>query len=560
MAKLPELQISAVSAPRTYGPEVAVASARSRKGVVDETFRQVGQWANAVSKDRAQVATSDHKKAVNDYMLWASDKETLTPQELERIGIYDDVETQDFNGNELQSVPRHRWYATGLQKVMEDSRTRVTGALPEGPVRRAWEETVSQADDAALLRAYQAQAQDAFNFEAKQMDARFKMAMEAGDFEEAEGLMQTDMMQEIYKSNPALKEQQNLEIAKGKELFKVNQAIISGDPDRINELIDEWGDPEYAANSPLNNQEYLRTFSAMTSQRNAFEVQRGKAMEQAQDNLATELLVGLSTGQATLADVNENAFKLGTVHHSRLVNTARQISTSGVQTDPMTEQRFNAALIMLEAGLQDPGTNFDEAVSALQRQLLDATLVTNPDGSETTLLDPQAARSIADRLRNVKEFPYKTLEYEQASKDVYRLITGNEPDMMGSIAERLTGSTEGVAYVEAVQSLRSFVERNGGTAADISVWRRDVMPAFVEKAAMASVKKIDTEGTPYPVVVKNQNGRVSEMHSRIKIARLIRENASDPVAVREIQAASLRLDAWLNLYGDRYADRTPETR
>ena len=533
--KLPDITYGRASSPSGGpGPQVAVRAAAERQQIVNAGFKAAEEVGTAYRDFELRKHDAEYQNEMSDFRTKAATMKVATPAEIKALGLDDVIDTE---GKEF--IPKSEWYPVALERMMEKNKEKYASRIKSPKDRAKWTQEMDSHNNQILLRETKIAAEESARHLEQLKQVSYEESIRAEDYEGARSAAAS-------MTDPVLRDKYMHEVDVTEEQTEVNFRMATEDLSQIERLVRDLGDPELQEDSVLSSPQKLANFNSAVAKRNSIETQNDRDKSDYEDALATRHLIGLTTGESDINAINRDASSLGVTHHSRLVNTARALSGGGVISNPATVTRYEGSLMMLEAGILPEGTNFEDTVRQLQKEVYNDAYV-GEDG--VTALNGDDAKSIMDRLIAVKEFPYKTVEYSDLQKDTYRLITGLEP---GLVAQSLGNDPASATYVQALNDLRGFVVENGGTAAPLSEWRNKRLPIYVKRASEISLKQVNGDS---PVDILARKGeRVQYKETTQKIARLLKENQKNPVAIRQIQSAALRFDSWNNTFGGVYAD------
>ncbi len=543
--KLQDINQGQVQQLQSMDPSSIIGKYQAKQSIAQNIYKLGDAVASVKLEHDTLTANADYRSAVSDYEKLVADKAFATPEELKEWGIAGDVDMQDANGQTMTAIPKWKWYSQGLERVMETSMEAAGARITSPQARSKWEQQAKQASDQELERAYQRTGQMAIQSTMKEAEAEYKIALERGNYDKARDMLESP----IFAMNPSLRKTMGLEIDKAEEMSHINRMLATSDVGQLNELIAEITSPEY--DSSLNDQEYLRMFASVTARRDSLQRAQDDAASKYQDALAIDALVKISSGQADINYINSIATKLGKENHARLINAARTQSQSGIVSSPLLINSYSRRILELESGISPEGElyDFEAEVQKLQKQLIDDTLSFDQEGNPVMRLSATEARTLGDRLQKLKPFPFMTEEYKYTVNDLRNVILGADPMMqfMASETSRQTLS-------RATTSLRTYIETNGGTQADISKWRNEQMPRFLDETAKADALKLPQEASVF--VKYNTTGpfRVDKTSTKENYLRAIDEADGDPDAIARLTEAALAYDQWLKRFGGTHAE------
>jgi hypothetical protein len=460
---------------------------RSKQEVLGAAMNLAGSVAEMKSKDDAIRANAAHRESVMAYQKMAAENPTMTREQLDEWATenlddpnaFDMIDTQAFDDRGEENIPMHVWYTAGLDQVMSKSREAAGANIASTAIRNSWSSVAEAADDKELARSVGQSAQAAVSFEVERTKTDVVEAIKSGDLEYASEMLTS----EVWKNDPITKTVLQAELFRAQKDQQFSEMMIvaqeSEDYDDVLSVVTspEWGEG-------LSRDRVLQYAQSVVTQRKGAITQEKAETTAMQNANAMALMVGLNTGEATIHDVNANANIIGFDNLKTLTNFARTVASTPVISDPDVMRNLNMEIISLRAGLPGvyPGDNFQERVQAAQAD------VSNSLGER--LLSSDDALKISEDLSKMKEFPFKTEEYTHTISELRDRILGVKEG--GGFSLFATDESRAI-FANSVNSLREYVENNGGVAADIGVWREQSMQGFLNSNSRAVLNNIPAD-------------------------------------------------------------------
>lgn len=489
--KLPDIQFSSASAVQLAGPAEEVAKSNQRVDLVNQAIAGANQIADTQRKFVLAEVEAGYSRELSEFRQKTDKVDTINAGEAlainEEFGLNLDIENRDY-------INKAEWYPLVLEKKMKEIRSKYTAKIASPIDRNTFGNVMSQNENRILESEISMAAQQTRQAIAEEEKAKIDMAVESNDFLGAKNMINASS---IYQGKPEAKAGalHKLNIEEKKADFNI-QLMGASTIEDFNSILNTVTSSEW--NEGIPSDDVLRMAGSVITQRNSAIALAKQARTDSQDAAAMDMLIGITSGQATLADVNENAQVLGRANHARLVGAARTVATSGMVSDPAYMRSVTYSMVGLEAGFYDG--SFDDAVRELQSSVLTALESTDPiTGEKVQSISFQDAAKLGSALSSLKDFPYKTEEYSAIQSELSDRILGAPDSQFAFIATEESRQLR----ADALNSLRKYVEANGGVAADLSLWKRDYMPLFLSDAARVQILGMSKDVKSYVVTGKS---------------------------------------------------------
>jgi hypothetical protein len=551
MAQLPQIQYRQVSIPKGPGPGQAIARANQIAKGTEVLTQGLSGIVEAKRSYDVTKASVDVGHAVSTWERDNVNREVYTAQEVKDAGLDNQINMisgYDPKGDPIYRdvIPAHEVNTFMLEKVTNDA-IAVQGSTLNPIDAKAWTTDMNSRRDAVLLGSAQVNTRKAVEWKSKEREVDIASLQADGDFGGA-----ATLINEGYMSPGAKKEAHRINFVKSKT-SEVNEGIMNANSidDYDTLMMTTTGNPVWTEG--LTSETVLRMSSSIVTQRNSSITKANKAKTDAEDVGARELLIGITEGSAGVAEVNAAAPFIGTAHHARLINAVRTQSSQGFISDASTEAFITRGIIDLRAGLH-PG-NFDDGVRNLQQQVSLALGTTDPTtGQLIQTISGSSAEKFSTTLASLKDFPYKTEAYTSTASELKYRILGADEGAMSFLAS----DESRFIYSEAIDSMRQFMEDEGGTRADLTLWQKNTMPKFLNDASRASFFGLP-DGVKESAVYSNQGGVFTVDHDKTtanmkaQMTRIKTKKGISPErrakAIADINNAVSDFEYWYDLQG-----------
>jgi len=485
-------------------------------------------------RDKYEVnnKTADMKESVSAFKEWFAEQGEFDEDAIRTMGL-DDV--LDASNAPLQ---KHEVYTHALRKFTDETRDQLGSTIRSNKYRDAWTNSINDALRPELERSVQDAANMAMKDLVLQSEQRYKDAIEVGNWDAAEQAIDLP----IWSSTPersALKKQLTRDIGIKRELSGYQIEFMSRDDDRIDSAIDTLTDAEYdgALNATKRKELVFSAINIQAKNDNA-EVREAKAL---QDYNTSEAFTRIQTGEWSEADIIANRDSFGLANYKFLVGQASPENQT-FATPPQTMTMFQVQVMQLETGNFSGG--FEDEVDQLEAWVINNAY---SEDEVTGAIDINISGIDVDKMRQrigmLRQAPFQTVAYKAVAAELSVRIRGGSEEM---IQINPIGAESANLYAEATNSLRNFVDENGGTKADVGKWRKENMPYYLSESSRLSYLKLDREIRDS--VIQTGDGKVDLKATRAEYSRQLTE-ATSPAERDRVSRESAIFDQWVKSAG-----------
>jgi hypothetical protein len=543
MAKLPQIQYRQVSLPSQPGPGSPVAEANQIARGVDTLTRGLTSINNATREFDSQAASVD---AQNNLATWERDnagREVWTAQEVKDAGLEDKVNMYqgvDEKGDPIERklIPRHEVYPYAQQRAME-SIISSSGNMINNPLdKRNWTRDMTARSAEASAKTMGLAERDAIAWTHKEQEVKILEAQGAGNFEGA-----SDLIDARYV-NPGLKAEANAANKVKEEEWKLSTMLMTEDIDELNEALDYMSSDKFASDSVLSRKQQNAYYGAAINRKNSMLTQQKAQQKINQDFATTEALTGIETNTVTKADLINSRHAYGLSNYKFLIGQVEAKATGKTfQTDDLTMANFERSVLEFQSG-KFGQSEYDDGVNMLEDWVLDNAVLEDPiTGERVVKIGDKDINIMRTRLEMLKQEPYKTEPYLNLVKDISVRIRGGSGDLVqiGPQTPEINNR-----YQEALNSVRNFVNENGGTRADLDVWRKQNYPTFLKDVALLSLLQVPrgVRGS----VVYNSDNTIDKVGTQTDLANTVTNAVSD-TAKKAARQDVAKFDDWVKRQG-----------
>lgn len=465
---------------RTISPQQAAAphlAKASFLGKVSQMALNVNELAEDIQVNNANADyMADISKFKQDY---AQRVEPWTQEELDLMGIGDQIDASEG------PVPAWKAYPYALQQRMEDAREKMGEGVRSKAKRNAWMQDTITSSQSELERAVQDSANMAIESMANEANERMENSLLEGDFEGARNAIETNP---IYSMNPkakGVKRKLLNDINLKEAMSEVSLALMSRDEDQIDSVISKLASPDY--DGPINStQRKQLVFSAINSMK-AMDAEDEAQEKVAQDFHTREAMTRVRQGEWTQADIIRTRDNYSLEKYNMLLNQTDPDTKANFKTDNMMATEFDLRMQTIKSGNFDG--DFIEAVDEMERWLETNTIVTDiVTGEKVQKISRADLNTWGDDIDALRVSPFVRdtgRSYKNLVNDLSLRIRGGASDAIGYNDEDTAA-----LYAEALGSLESYINDNGGAKADLMKWRKEKMPEFLTAVAKKSFLKL----------------------------------------------------------------------
>jgi hypothetical protein len=549
MARLPTIQFKQFrSMPTGPGPGLAVADYRSRQGALGAGLQAAASLSESVAtrigEDDALEANAGYQQDLADFEEFAAQNPTATRAQLEDfaaehdfdLSTFEDIDTSKFDARGEEALPAHVWYADGMKSVMEQSRDRNAEKIAIPQYRRAWsraaQENGQQVYNRAQLRA--AQMGDQYEYQRNKDDVQ--LSIETGNLVRARDLLKSS----VWDRDPIGRTVMERKVFMAEKLYDVKGRMLMAESTEDFDLIlEDVMDAEWVQGEGgmrLTSDEQLQIATSVIAQRNSMATAAQKQQKAQEDANAMNALIALSEDRISVEQINRMAPALGEENHRYLLNWAISRQSQGVTPNQGVINSLRRDITALQFGMFEG--EFDDSVIDIQSRILQGI---------GTAFDSATARQLQSDIQNAMERPYTSEEFKFTGKQINNYILGTEDPM----AAMLASENQRQQVAEAFADLRSWVELNGGTRADLAEWREKRLPAYMGEAAKADLVNLSEDIADYVVFTLDDGLKVDLRATDEKLEQK-RGEAETGGYLNNYKKNLLLYEQWLNKYGEEY--------
>ena len=500
--QLPDINQTQAGALRSTDPSVAVQKSRAKLNVQQEVYKLADTIGEVKVQHDVTMATADYAEQVTNYKKKTADMAYATKDELKAMGILDDVDIQDADGNDMEAIPKWKWYAAGLEKTMEAS-VDVTGRrISSTGVRNKWETSVREQNNREIEQAMIESGNQAIKAEIEMAETEYKNAVKSGQYDKARLMLNNSP---LLNMDPAMVKARELELAQAEEIGSIYERFETRDVDVIEETLDYMASEEYLNESVLGVEKRRQVRDAGYSRLVAINAADLKQRKDAGDTLRMEFetLMYTDPGRFSIQEVVAARSTLGQENYTALLKgwEAQNNSTSSkIKTPDWVMPTFQSIAYELEFGEMPEGVTYQDKYQQAVEFVNSQRVTRDP---ETGAYIPQASGTdlaiMNKELARLRDEPQTNIRYKAEVEALQRLILKYDPDKRGMF---VPDPSTAPAYLAAVADLKSYVDREGPKA-DIAKWHREVAPQYMVAEAKAQFAKLPTNVQDYAVWTKD---------------------------------------------------------
>lgn len=483
MAKLPDIQINRVSGPSNApGPAQAVFQARQIQQGADILARGLTAINNETREfnvTRAKVRAGNEVTRAQERI---AGKEFFTPEEIRAMGMDDVVQIDEGE----TFIPAERVVPEYMSRVMDDAIDTHSEGIKNERDLENWRTEMGYAKDDTMLKINTSAAEQAMKREHLSQEIEIATAVNEGNFAGAEELIK------VRYKDPALRAQKLQDNRVSAEKWTLNKQLMSEDPDEIDTLVSYLTSDKFASTTELNQKDQMTYFSAALNRRKAMNTQEKLMEGQRQDFASMEALTNITTGAWTQQDIINNRHSFGRTNYQYLLAQAESEAEGKTRfvTDSITQSNFEVSVMRLETGSYTGDNTFDEEVDMLEQWVMDNASKVDPQtGAVELVISGGDVTKWRERLSDLRASPFAAgTEFKAVADELsVRIRGGTEGDITG-----LTNVSVETAnlYQEAYNSLRTYVQENGGPKADVRKWRKENMPYYLGETSRLSFMRL----------------------------------------------------------------------
>lgn len=487
--KMGEIRTQRVSLPRGPSPGLAAAEFQGKLNVFQAVSRLGTEVAEMASEREMIEANAEHRERVSKAQEEIALNQTLTQQQLQEKGLLEEVRAAAGRAgmDELpENVPQHLWAPLAMRDALAES-TREAGKRITLPgVRRRYLAQLDEVNDRQVMRMTQLAARQAVDYENRQSQALFKTAMEMGEYQTAREALETP----TFASNPDMQRLLRLQVSQAEEVSSFQKMAMEGETDQAMDML---LDDERETSLTLDQRREL--YFALQNQ----EIRRGEAAVKQRKLMSAEnakgMYAAIAAGQAGLSDVLATVDNYEKSDFTQLVNFARTMEQENTSIDAPTaqaiENQFVAAIDMAERGVFVLGENREEFQELIRTELLGAATQIGPEGNIIPGLSPSRLAPMLDRISEMEELPYKSLDYKNLVREMRLRILQSSEDGPSFLAKPDTAQL----MANAMDSLHKYMreEEAAGRQPDLAQWERENMPSFMLRGAQMEFARVPEE-------------------------------------------------------------------
>jgi hypothetical protein len=544
--KLPDIQRSQAARSQMISPAAEVGSNSAKYNAYSNTLTALGTVADKYKEDAAGLATASHRQVGVDTLKFTAENETLTWDELEQLGIADQIEAENVDGSPIEDVPRHLWSATLLQSELETSREIYSQTLPSSKERAAWDRDMAGVDGRAVLSSVGASAEEAQRRMATQLDNHRKAAIEQGDWDKVEHMQNMDIYKDVYASSPGLRELQKLEVAQGREYDGFNTMMVQGEYD---EVMDMAADAD--RNTALSSDDLRKVYFAAQVAQDKEETGTLKLERQWKENNYIDARANIAADEMSLQQVLDTRNNYTPAHLSQLITAAQNQIDDSTKVDGATaqasENTINTELELATRGVYPDTADTLEEYQAQVRSTIDNGMTRYAkDGSLIPGLSPTVARRLRQEVTDLPEIPYVSPPYKRLVSEMKLRVLRTTDD--GPSWLPATDSAQLMAG--ALDSLHSYMdnETRNGRVPDLDKWEEENMPRYMSKSAKAAFINLPDDIQAQAVYTSGKNGGKFALDYDATIKSLTASKAA--ALVNNPNADMTRIDAKIAKFGE----------
>lgn len=556
--KLPGIKYSGVSVPLGRGPGAAVVKANQIGQMTDTLVKGLSYINEQKREYDLESATVNAGSDVTGWEAENAGRQTFSREEIEAAGLDSEVNMvagQDAEGNDIMrtEIPRHEVYPLLLNKHIDDSVSKYGSTLSNQQDAKNWRRDMDAKRVEIVGKEVANSQRKAVEWRLKQGEVDIARAQADGNFVGAERLIQSHYV------NPAMRTEAMHNNRVSAEKWEIGRQLMETDPDKLDETIDYLSSDKFLEETLLSPAEQNRYYGAALGRRNAMTTAQNKAEAQAQDAASVEALTLLTKGQWTAADIMQNRHAFGRTNYQYLLKQAEAESTGSTKfaTPSSVSTNFEVSVMELETGFYatDGERTFDEEIDSMEKWVIDNAVITDPVTGENALnISGADVTKWRERLSKLRASPYEpNTPFSVAAEELsIRIRGGKAVDIMGRAAGVDPESAN--LYAEAMGSLRTFVQENGGPKADVTQWRKDNMPYYLTQASRLSFTKLDRktrEGVVFRGDGNNNKVDIAETSANFKADMAASKTDAERAEVR--RRISL-FDQWVTGPGANYAE------
>ena len=495
--KLPDIQLSATpGVSNAPTPRQAVEEYAQKQNILGKATQAANDIGTAYRQFNITKAENAYIEEMSTFMQEASKLNVLSPGEVNALDIDVDTEGREY-------IPKIEWYPQLLAKRQEEYREKHAASIPSPVDRNKWMEETSRVDNKILEREIANAAEESRKFIIVEKQMLAEKAFNDGQFDLARSYYDGPEWSATPELTAAANAAKN-KIFIGEKTNDISMDMISATTvEDYNAVLAKVTDPQW--NEGLTADMTLKLANSVVTNRNAALAQAKDQEKESQDAMAMATLVGLSSGELSITDVNQRAEALGRVNHAALVSASRTWSgESATVSDPKTYSSLSTDIMLINAGAGPEGMTHEEMLTKVRSEYIAALRGVDPvTGREVgTVLSAKDARTLETELAQAKEFPYKTESYTALTKQMSDRILGVEEGGFQFMATDLSRSIR----ANAIEDLRNYVNENGGISADLGKWRKERLPMYLNEASRESFNQLPEE--VQGVVVWTQDNNV----------------------------------------------------
>lgn len=553
MAKLPGVQINRPLALPGRDARSEVIKAGQRFNVADEAYKLGHAVAKVKTDNDVMLASADWQQSVIDFQKDVADKAYATPDELRDMGIADSVDMNDGNGNEMESVPKWKWYTAALDKHMDGAIEAAGGRIMAPNARAEWEQGARQVSNNELRRSVAESGEMAIKSEYDQTVAEYKLAVSARHFDKAREILSKSP---ILNMDPAAKSLLANELDQIEEKSLIYEQFESNDPNVIEDTLAKMSTQDYIDNSSLDVESRRSVRQAGYSRLIQINKLANEQKTAAADNLRIDFEVAMykNPGSVSIEQIDAASAVLGQDHVTALLARQEALNNAGsaYKSPGYLMPAFQAQMFALELGSVPEGSTYEAEIDKMISWVNDQSATQDP---ETGLVMPVASGPDMAIMRNAieaaRDKPFAQESFRHMEEELRLLILRYSPeDPFGIKPDPETSPV----YLEAMTSLRNYMMEEGPTA-DVAKWKRDNLQGFLQGEARDQLNKLPQNVTN--MVVYSADGHIdggatrTAFYDAFKVAeqniRVARDQGNDKEvaeAEKALKSLETRIASW----------------
>jgi hypothetical protein len=457
-------------------------------GLMDAAVGAAQEVTNAYLEDKVNVNNAEHRENVMQAMNYIENNEVLDRQTVKGLGILDEIDATDPQGNKLDVVPRHMWRTAYLARVVEDSRQAHADNIGGGKVGQEWLRTTQAQDDKLLAHSIEQTSQDAYDYLQKDMVNRRELYKEQGRWDMVEEIESSQIYADIYASSPALRDMHQLEVAQGRENARFDDMMIQG---RYDEVMLEASDKD--RDTSLSQDDLRRIYFEAETKRDGQLKDEQARVERQQDKVYMEMVDGLIRRERGMEDVLATKEFLPQPLYDKLITLERSLLKDAAGDNSLDNKALMSAFTIpiLKAGLgvlPDSAANMED----FKRQMVEAITDAGAGFDEVSgmpfngLTGPQMV-TLMEQLEGIEDKPYTTRAYDNVIRQMELRIMRSDDDTGFSLIAK---EDSALLMADATKSLTDYIAENGPTA-NLAKWEKEQLPHYYTKAAQAAMLGLD---------------------------------------------------------------------